>query len=104
LVEHDWDIPPERFVNSVKESIHEKVDVYFRNFDANKQLLEITNKILEKFFHSVDELRRNDEGNEVITFHNFFAGQIWGKEAQRRFVKMANIEKTGLKEIQKLFA
>lgn len=80
-----------------------KLDIYFKKFEANSKLLDLTNKILEKFFHSVDELRRDDDGKEVITFHNFFANQVWGKEAQRRFVKLANIEKDNLKEIQKLF-
>ncbi|HET8793393.1 MAG TPA: AIPR family protein [Nitrososphaeraceae archaeon] len=81
----------------------EELDIYFKKFDANSKLLEITNTILEKFFLAIDELRRDDDGKEIITFHNFFANQIWSKEAQRRFVKLANIEKIKLQEIQGLF-
>jgi len=80
-----------------------RLDRYFKDVDTNKKLLEITDKILNGFFDSVEYMHRDENGNEKMTLHNFFARHVWTDDARRIFMRRVNDKKKELQEIKASF-
>ncbi len=79
------------------------LDKYFENFETNKKLLKLTDEILEQFFDQTLHIRQDDDGRDIMTLHNFFAGHVWGMEAKRILKSIMKRKREQLKEIKNSF-
>jgi len=76
------------------------LDKYFKNFEANKKLLEFTNSALEYYFHRA---RSYLQQKEIPSWHNFFSKYSWDEELQQDFKNYVNDYPDKLKDIKLSF-
>ena len=79
------------------------LDKYFEDFETNEKLLKLTDEILEQFFDQTLHLRQDEDGRDIMTLHNFFAGHVWGLEAKRILKSIMKRKREQLKEIKNSF-
>jgi len=79
------------------------LDKYFEDFETNKKLLDLIDKILDEFFEHVMYIRQDEEGRDKMTLHNFFAKHVWGLEARRILKSIMKRKREQLKEIKNSF-
>jgi len=95
------------YVMTKKVSIREdpkSLDPYFNNFEVNTKLLELTDEILNQFFNQTNYIRQDDDGNDKMTLHNFFARSVWSTEAKTTMKNIMNrMRKTKFQEIREEF-
>jgi len=79
------------------------LDKYFEDFETNKKLLDLIDKILDEFFEHVMYIRQDEDGRDKMTLHNFFAKHVWGLEARRILKSVMKRKREQLKEIKNSF-
>ncbi len=80
------------------------LDTYFENFEANKELLNFIDDILDQFFDQTEQIRKDEDGKDKMTLHNFFARQVWSTEARTILKNIMRRKKEKFNEIKELFS
>jgi len=76
----------------------ELLERYFKNFDVNKKLLELTDEAMTYYFHRAR--RYYDDHEEIVTWHNFFSKHAWNPELQKDFKSFLKDNSEKIKEIK----
>ena len=79
------------------------LDKYFEDFETNEKLLKLIDEILNQFFDQTLYIRQDEDGRDIMTLHNFFAGHVWGLEARRILKSIMKRKREQLKEIKNSF-
>ena len=81
----------------------EVLDSYMEDFETNKKLLELTNKILESFFLNTILIRQDENNMPKMTLHKFFAKDVWSNECQVILGRIISTRKQELAIIKESF-
>src|SRR3990172_8233299 len=79
------------------------LDKYFEDFETNKKLFDLIDKILDEFFEHAMYIRQDEEGRDKMTLHNFFLSHIFGLEARQILKSVMKRKKEQFKEIKNSF-
>ena len=79
------------------------LDQYFENFEANKKLLNFIDEILDQFFDQTEQIRKDEDGKDKMTLHNFFARHVWSTDARTILKNIMRRKKAQFAEIKESF-